>query len=153
MKKVFYKTILFSIALIVVGCKGTIEDRENFIGTYKGTYHGYKKLSITLVPTEDHISGEETFVIIAGEDDTSVILYMEEDTIYGNVVGNRVKFDPYYRTTQDSLYLINEEYKMDAKLKKGGKFIYSTIITGSLTDENGYPYPLDGFIEGEAFKQ
>ncbi len=153
MKRSFFKIVLFSIALLIVGCEGTIEDRDKFIGNYKGNYHGYKKITITLVPSEDHISGEETFSIVAGKDDTSVILYMEEDTIFGNVVGNKVRFEPFYRTTQDSIYVINEEFKMDGKLKNDNKFVYSTIISGTLTDEDGYHYPLDGFIEGEAYKQ
>ncbi|MDD4142977.1 MAG: hypothetical protein PHR20_09390, partial [Bacteroidales bacterium] len=78
MKK-FCKTLLLLIAIsfFCFSCRDPL-DREEFIGEYEGTYHGYMTLTYGFHSIDDEISGDETFSITYGEGDYDIIMLIDD---------------------------------------------------------------------------
>ncbi|MDR2085147.1 MAG: hypothetical protein LBP67_09165 [Bacteroidales bacterium] len=150
MKKLLKILPTLFIVILISSCTSQ-EDIENFIGNYEGSYHGYQRLTFGYSYEQEDFSGEETFSIIYNDDESGVLLLMDDQVIPGKVRNKKVKFETYTITTvNEENNKANTNYTMEAKLKNG-ELRYGTIIEGTAVVGNSI-LPIDGFIEGKAKK-
>lgn len=151
MKK-FCKTLLLLIAIsfFCFSCRDPL-DREEFIGEYEGTYHGYMTLTYGFHSIDDEISGDETFSITYGEGDYDIIMLIDDQQVNGTVRGRKATFEDYTLSSEEDSLTSFTTYSMSAKLKKDGSLHYASVIYGNVIYEHNL-FPVEGMIEGLASK-